>query len=347
MKTQFTNLTDFAKEIERQEQIKKDYIAPTSALTMLEDSIINIDGKGQFAINDYAHGQIAQKVGIPKQYYDKMTEIPSLRTINVNSWWRKNEQPQLVRTIEGNARAFLSDRYRPIDNFLILQFFLPALKEAHKEVKIWSSNLSDTRMYLQVTFPLMQAEVKKGDIVQYGIILTNSEVGAGAVDIKRFIGRLSCMNGAVRESIMRRHHVGKRIDTDNMDSYDLFQDDTIQAEIDSLRLRMRDILTYELSEETFKIEMEKMRASADDKIFSVQKTVENVTKRFNISNKFQDYLISNMVEEGNLNRWGLSNSITALAKEFDSADIQYEMEKIGGKIIDLSKSEWALINVAA
>jgi hypothetical protein len=347
MKQQFKSLVEFSKEIERQEQIKKDYIAPTTALTMVEDSNLSIDGKGQFIINDYAHGQIAQRVGIPKQYYDKMAEIPSLRTMNVNAWWRKDEQAQMVRTMDGKARAFLSDRYRPIDNFLILQAFLPALKETHKEVKIWSSNLSDTRMYLQITFPLMQAEVKKGDIVQYGIILTNSEVGAGAVDIKRFIGRLSCMNGAVRESIMRRHHVGKRIDTESQEAYDLFQDDTIKAEIDSLRLRMRDIMTHELSEETFQWEMEKMRAAEEDKIFAVQKTVEEVTKRFNISNKFQDYLISNMVEEGNLNRWGLSNSITALAKEFESADSQYELEKIGGRIIDLPKSEWSTLNVAA
>lgn len=347
MKKQFESFTEFAQEIDRIEQTKKDFVVNTGAIKMMNDTELDIDSVGSFEINNYAHGQIANKLGIPKTYYDKMAEIPSLRTLNVNAWFKNSEQSQMVRTLDNKARAFLSDRYRPIDNFLILQSFLPALQESHKEIKIISSNLSEQRMYLQLVFPMMQAEVKPGDVVRWGIILTNSETGAGAVDVKRFIDQLSCSNGLILQSIMRKHHIGKRIDTENESNYELFHDDTIQAEMESFKLRLRDILAYEISDESFQKEVEKMRSAADDKIFSVTKVVEEVTKRYNIPNKYQDFMIENMASEGNINRWGLVNSITALSKEFDNPDVQYDLEKLGGKIISLTSSEWSTINKAA
>lgn len=38
-------------------------------------------------------------------------------------------------------------------------------------------------MYIKVVTPRLSFEVKKGDIVQGGIVLSNSEVGEGAVKI--------------------------------------------------------------------------------------------------------------------------------------------------------------------
>ena len=35
----------------------------------------------------------------------------------------------MVRTLDGNARAFLSDRYRRLDNYDLLAHVLPMLRE--------------------------------------------------------------------------------------------------------------------------------------------------------------------------------------------------------------------------
>ena len=57
-----------------------------------------------------------------------LQEEPGLLADNVNRWLHKGEPTQrLLRTIDGRARAFLSNRYRCIDNFEIAQAVLPII----------------------------------------------------------------------------------------------------------------------------------------------------------------------------------------------------------------------------
>jgi hypothetical protein len=46
------------------------------------------------------------------------------------------------------------------------------------------------------------------------------------------------------------------------------------------------------------------------------------------------------IKDGQLNRWGLANSITALAHDIESPERQHDLEKIGYDIITLSPSQW-------
>lgn len=83
-----------------------------------------------------------------------------------------------------------------------------------------------------------------------------------------------------------------------------------------------------------------MKAAAEDRIEKPQAMMKNVTQRFGLSEDHGDMILSNMIEEGNLSRWGLANGITALAKSIENMDRQYEYEKLGNAIIELPKSEW-------
>lgn len=337
MKSQFKSLTDFAAEIERAEQVKNDYLVPGASLRMIDDNFLGIEGAEEnLSINSYAHSQIASKFGIPKKYYDEMSKIPGLRTHNVNSWIGENPaQSHFVRTLDGKARAVLSNSYRPIDNFDVLSSFLPALQGLDVQVK--SSALSETKMYLQMVFPKNEREVTVGDIVQQGLILTNSEVGAGAVDIKHVIWRLRCSNGMIGESVMRKYHIGSRLDSSQTEIY---KNDTIKAELESFKLRLRDILEDAISETRFIEQVQKLQLAVEDKIPEVTKTVQNVTKRFGLSEKMNDRIIENMVNEGNLNRYGLANGLTFLAHSLEDPDRQYEVEKYGHQIIMMKRDEW-------
>ncbi|MEG0936362.1 MAG: DUF932 domain-containing protein, partial [Clostridia bacterium] len=74
----------------------------------------------QFGMTDLFHRQLGSSLGIPSKYYDKMqAELPSLLSQNVNGWLRTRDSRQTIRTLDGSARAFLSDRYRRIDNYEI------------------------------------------------------------------------------------------------------------------------------------------------------------------------------------------------------------------------------------
>ena len=337
MKGNYSSLVELAQEVERIEVSKQDYLVPNPTITMFDDANLRIEGEGDYVVTDYAHGQIASKLDIPKKYYDAIQVIPGLRSMNVNAWLReKNKQDSFVRTVDGKARAVLSSKFRPIDNYDVLSSFLPAVQQLPIEVK--SCALSDKKLYLQLVFKDMEGEVKKGDVIRWGFMLTNSEVGAGAVDLKKFYERLICTNGAIGTSYMRKNHVGSRIQADNGD--EMWQNDTVMAELETFKLKFRDIIQHAMLPETFEAELQKLRGAVEDEIRKPETVVRNVTKRFGLSEKFDEQILGNMIDEKNINRYGLFNGITALAKSIEDVDKQYEIEKIGGLIINMSRTEW-------
>src|SRR6266511_530731 len=123
-----TTLPELATEILRQARSKRDYVAPTTALHYApppvtsnrpggESEALSLEGVGQYAITDHAHSQLAEHLGIPKKYYDRMRqERPELLAANINTWLAAKPEKRLVRTLDSQVRAFLSDKYRPLDH---------------------------------------------------------------------------------------------------------------------------------------------------------------------------------------------------------------------------------------
>lgn len=62
-------------------------------------------------------------------------------------------------------------------------------------------------MYIKVVNERIQTEVVPGDIVQAGILISNSEVGMGSVSVKPLIYRLVCTNGMVADVGVGKRHV--------------------------------------------------------------------------------------------------------------------------------------------
>ena len=130
------SLEEMAAEITRQSRLKEDYLVDTRNLQMEPHSgqvyLHIFDGKEEpvepMQVNPIAHRQLGAHLHIPAPYYDRMLdEDPGLLAENVNTWLRKAPSRRIVRTIGGTARAFLSDRYRRLDNFEIASAVLPII----------------------------------------------------------------------------------------------------------------------------------------------------------------------------------------------------------------------------
>ena len=122
MKTGKT-LQEMAIELDRQLKAKRDYLVDTPAMRMAPDKeggrlMLDVNfGQGtdglteiqRMNVNDIAHRQIGQNLGIPARYYDKMrTDFPELLAANVNGWFERTPSQRMLRTLDGTARAFLS-----------------------------------------------------------------------------------------------------------------------------------------------------------------------------------------------------------------------------------------------
>lgn len=161
-------IQEAAKEIMRQSQAKADYLVNTANLHMetcdgiptlrlLDDS--GIDRVEPLDILTTAHRQMGSYLNIPWKYYERMLQCNiGLLAQNVNTWLQQGPEQRMIRTIDGRARAFLSNRYRRIDNIDIAKITLPIIQEM-PDALYESCNLSDDYMYIKAVNPRLTAVI--------------------------------------------------------------------------------------------------------------------------------------------------------------------------------------------
>ncbi len=348
-------LTNLSQEIIRQNGVKKDFIINTEAegfkfgLTRGHlgygevKPIFQLEGYDDFDITEHTHNQVAQKLQIPKRYYDKMrVENPDLLAENVNSWFNKNNSKVMVRTIDNSARAFVSSRYRPLDNYDLMNAILPVLKDQQMSVK--QSALTEQRLYLKTTFPGLQREVKVNDVVEAGLIISNSEVGAGALKIEAMIWRLVCSNGMITAASLRKYHVGRGNGNGDTDISEFFSDRTRELDDASFFSKVQDICRASIREENFDKEVMKLQESTERKIEkSIPKVVEITSEKFGLTDGEKDDALHELIKSGDLTQYGLANAVTRVAQISDRYDRQVELERIGNGIIELKPTDWKTV----
>lgn len=341
------SLPDLAAELARQAESKKDYIADTRALAVRPDASTNqivMEGvNGGMPLRQTAHEQMATVLGIPKTYYDRLMEVaPDLLATNVNHWLRAEPKKRLIRTLDGGVRAILSDRYRPLDNLDLAEAVLPRLSELGGEVV--SGEVTDRRFYLKAVTPRLRGEIKVGDEIQGGLVVSNSEIGDGSLRIEEMTYRLVCLNGAIHAVAVRQTHAGRRSGhADDLieQSREFFRDETRAADDRAFFLKVRDAVTGTLSEEKFQSRLLGLRGATERKIEADPvKVVEVTAKRFGMSEATRGNVLKHLIEGGSLTAFGLGNAITRASQDEDDYGMATEMEKAGAAVMELPKQEW-------
>ena len=352
------SLTELAIEIERRQNAKRDFIADTREVTF--DSFspdapqhnkivprLVVDGE-RFPITDICHRQIGDRTQIPAKYYDRMREeAPQLLGMNVNHWFKNNHERRLIRTLDGSARALLSDRYHRIDNEHIAEVILPVLAEV-EGLKVVSCEITERRMYIKAVNERLQADVKVGDTVEAGVMITNSEVGAGAVVIAPLVHRLICLNGmVVNDHKFRRNHVGAQADTSEA-VYEMLSDEALQADDKAILLKARDVVRASLDSALFEQTVAKMRAATEGEIMADPvKAIEKLGQKVSLLEGEKTSVLAHLIQGGDLSRYGMLNAVTRAAQDVESYDRSTDLEQIGGTILELAPSQWNEMAIAA
>ena len=118
MKTGLT-IKEMAQELLRQSKAKQDYLVNTGSLSLsvtsdapqLRVTENGLDKIAPLDIRQTAHRQLGTYLGIPQKYYELMrTDAPELLAYNANYWFSQKNELRTLRTMDGCARAFLSNR---------------------------------------------------------------------------------------------------------------------------------------------------------------------------------------------------------------------------------------------
>lgn len=347
------DLQDLAAELKRQLDTKKDYKAPTTELELVQgaesDLRMRVNGIGHFGITQLAHTQIGEHLGIPAKYYNRMREeAPELLTENVNHWFeRRTDEVRLVRTLDGNVRSFLSNRYRMIDNYPVANAILPILGETGAQLV--SAEVTEHRLYLKAVLPNQfnvylkpgaHTRVEREDIVCIGAVISNSEVGLGAFSVEGFVERLVCVNGLIVTAGVRRYHIGRGMD-DIESAVEFFRTETMQLDDAALMAKMQDVARAALTESRARQVLGLLNAATERPITKpVTKVVEQVAKQFQFGEDAAGDLLTKLAAGGDLSQWGLVNAITNMANAAETYEQATELERIGGKVIALEDDDW-------
>lgn len=335
-------LDELGKELERQRQARKDLVVDTRHLSATTNEkgttvSINVNGeKQQYGLTELAHQQIAARLQIPYRYYQKMQkEQPQLLDENINTWFNYAPERRMVRIMDDNIRAFLSDRYRRLDNLELCSAVLPIISDMNG-VEINSCEVTPTHMYLKVINKKMKAEVALGDVVQAGFVISNSEVGLGSLRVEPLVYRLVCKNGMIcKDYMQKKYHVGKQV-TGGDEAYELYSEETLMQDDKAFFMKVQDTVRCAVDEAKFMLTVNKMREAMEIPIENdpVQ-AVEVLADKFMLTQAERGDVLRQLFIGGDTSRYGLLNAVTAASRLAPDYERATELERIGGEILEL------------
>lgn len=334
------SIEELYSELERQRKMRKDVVADTRSMKVSTDngrSLLTISsGKNSdsYLVSDTAHRQIADRLQIPFKYYERMQQnYPALLDQNVNGWFLKNYERRLIRTLDGKARAFLSDRYRRLDNLELADTILPVITDM-KGAEILSAEVTETRMFIKVLNKNLKAEVSVGDAVQAGFVVSNSEIGLGAVKVEPLVFRLVCKNGLiVKDFATRKYHTGRQINSLE-DAADLFSDATRIADDKAFFMKVQDIVRTAADEVRFNLCVDKLKASKETGTGeNPVQTVEVLGDRYVLNRNERASILRHFIMAGDPSQYGLINAVTRASQDMDDYDRATDLERLGGELL--------------
>lgn len=334
------DIRNVVQQINKDVKSKKDYIVTLNALevTTSNNTYPNLeftDAPDQYSLTDHSMNQLCGKLEIGTQYLRKCLPVSQeLVAHNLNFWIKNTKSKELmVRTIERKsdelpniARAVCSNRYKRIDNDVVVTHSLNKLMDLGLDIKY--INYDRDTLNVTAVNPKVEGEVSEGDVVQSGVTITNSEIGSGSLMIQPFIYRLVCTNGMVAPRYLNRFyskHVGKII-------IDPSQDDQYITIIEKMQKQIDLVNDNEVWKESF----QKLKDSTKQTINSHQivelakKQGVTESERAQIFERLNHYVGDTFTTT----KYDLANAITNLGNDEEKSDQRSRFfQELGGLIV--------------
>lgn len=294
---------------------------------------------GPLAANSHAHEQLGGKLQIPRTYYKRMlNEAPELLSTNVNNWLESKPEQRMVRTMRTNGggpamsfvRGFLSNRYRRLDALEIGEAILPSLADPSNGWEMRECGVTDVRVHIEAVYPNLTEEITVGDAVALGVKISTSDVGSGAFSVQLGVLRLVCANLMVVPDYSKRQiHLGGAQD----ELVELLSDRTLRAEDDLLISKMRDVVLNMADSENFSKLVGNIKQAAGAELADPIAATQLLTRNAGLKEFELNAVQGELVRSGNPTMWGLTNALTATAREMDF-ERKAGLEAFAGSLIN-------------
>ena len=326
------------KRINDDRSKKSDYLVDiksiqvkTNAFSFPSISVDHLQDK-EFVLEDHSLNQLCGKLEIGTQYLRKCLPVSQELVAHKLNFWINNSKKKelMLRTYDtapiNEARAICSNRYKRIDNDVVANHSLNKLMDLGLDIKY--SHYDRDTLNITAVNPKLEGEVTKGDVVQSGVTITNSEIGSGSLIIQPFIYRLVCTNGMVAPRYLNRfysRHVGKIV-------IDPSNDDQYVTIIDKMQKQIDLISSNDVWNESFNglVKATKESINSHQIVELAKKQGVTESERAQIFERLNHYVGDTFTTT----KYDLANAITNLGNDEDKSDQRSRFfQELGGLIV--------------
>lgn len=231
----------------------------------------------------------------------------------------------LVRSVGGEVRGILSDAYRRLSSPMIADAFRSSLSETGAIP--FEAKRTDLKWHVRAILPRpieITTPQHGTEYVGVGLRLSNSDFGAGALELQAEVLRLRCVNGMVGESILNVVHIGGRLPADLRFSEETYRKDT-EVQCAALREALPQLMAPAYIEKALAPVYEAMQSEVD-----AAETIKGLVRAARITKSQAEEvegLVMNrdgsIVPQGPVTRWTIAQALAGLANNdgvaFDTA----------------------------
>lgn len=297
---------------------------------------MKVENTGQ-RVHRHALGQLAARAGIPGAYLNELatSDNANKRALAVGALRTHYHATDLattshlVRCVDGEARAVLSDSYKRLDSRPLLETFAEVCQQ-YGAIPT-TATASDVRMQLKAYLPHIFEPVD-GEVMLIGLAWSNSDFGAGAHGSAVTILRLNCYNGATGDQVIRQVHAGRRLDAQGV----RLSQETLDLETKLAASVLKDTATEAFGPERVNGLLGQIRSAATQGM-----TWETLRKRIaNGTSKGEQEAIKVAFEGADTfnlpagqTAWRASNAVSWIAGQASDADRKLDLERLAGALM--------------
>lgn len=317
-------------------------------------------GTPAIPLNDTAKGQLLEKLGVPGRFHNDLMGrgYSDVAAQLLRELLQRENRRVLVRTLDGRARAVLSDRYRIVSNSDL--FFCAADKFRDVGAEVWQARLWDDGFQMYGVAGHIAGEVttdrtfdpgdgwrsrwygNAGDVHNPAVSISNSETGTGGLHVRIAILRRVCQNFCIWQDGVSQVHIGKKL---SVDEGIILSEETKELEGKMLYSTIKDAIGTAFNEERFRELIAAMNGATADVIDEPKLAVDNVCRAYSISEDAKAAILAELRHSGDRSRFGLVQAVTHTAHGSEAAHA-VELETLGGELLSMTSGKFAALATA-
>ncbi|MAS86517.1 MAG: hypothetical protein CMH30_00860 [Micavibrio sp.] len=324
---------------------REDILAPVKQIqgsVNSDNEFVFMVGDREFKPTDHSLQQFSIRSKVPsssvlrelRKQEDYDSQDADVMSYLANNALRRLDQDKVFRLRtykDGTCRAFVTDKYAPVDNrwyLEVLQTIIPDGRLSH-----WKGD-EDT-IYGNILIPDSIMDYGQDDDSDYGgmVSIGNCEIGKRRITQSPSLFRSICLNGCIWGQVkgkeIRKRHIGD-INLEHL-----------EAEIHANVTEQLSLIPQGLDLFLSTKQMENGDVSMTNIIAAIC-SQEKIGKRESreVINQYAEY------ENHERNLFGVVNAITRAGQEFDN-ETWYKLDNVGGSLINMGEDRWSAVKKRA